>query len=232
MTEAKQWIGIAAGLTIAAVTIVLVFWWISPMREIERSRAAVARAKSWHYHMERIQPGEPAGTIESFDKDTFCPSFQRTIQRGIGYNGLPATLEYLNYRGALYSHAGDRWLNRRGQPADGKEEGDVPIFECIKVIIGGDDNSLPFEEILNEGKVQRGSSRTVNGEPCRDYEISVPTIEDPSEKEFRFTMCINSHDHLPRETRRMQPGSAREGASEFTEWNRYAEPPLPADFPR
>lgn len=200
------------------------------MREIERSSKAVAHARSWHYRMVRRNPADPNGSLESFDKDTYCPSFQRTIQSGARSNGQPVVFDYMIYNGISYSHVGNEWQTREGRPADRDARGTTPIFECIKVIIGGDENSLPFDTIQADGKVKRGGERTVDDDTCRDYDISVPTPGDPVEKEFQFTMCINERDHLPRETRRTGTGASGEVFSTYTQWNAESEPPLPVDF--
>jgi hypothetical protein len=62
---------------VAAIAVILLIaggawmnWRNSPMREIDRSSAAVENAKSWHYHTVRTYTGQPSNT---FDKDTFCP---------------------------------------------------------------------------------------------------------------------------------------------------------------
>src|SRR5260370_28031774 len=82
---------------VAAIAVILLIagaawmnWRNSPMREIERSSAAVENAKSWHYHTVRTYTGQPSNT---FDKDTFCPSFQHTIQSGTDHSGTPIVLD-------------------------------------------------------------------------------------------------------------------------------------------
>jgi hypothetical protein len=206
-------------------------WVTSPMREIERSSAAVARSKSWHYHTARPNFSSPDLPPETFDKDTFCPSYQRTVQKGTGSNGAPITIEYINFQGRGYSRSGDQWMPSRGRQQDVNAQGSLPILECSAGTPGGDDNSLPYPAILADGDVRRGAIRDVDGTSCRDYEITVPTPHDTTEKDFRFSMCINESDHLPREARRTPPGSSQEGVSTFSQWNAWSEPPLPAGFP-
>lgn len=222
---------VAAVFVFAAAVLGWVKWLTSPMREIERSRAAVARAKSWHYHTVRINPSAPELPPETIDQDTFCPSYQRTIQSGTNSNGGPVTFDYINFRGRVYGRSGDRWLASRGRQADMNGQGSIPIFECLKGTLGTDGNSLPYEAIFAGGDAKRGGIRDVGGASCRDYEISVPTPHDVKEKEFRFSMCINERDHLPRETRRTPPGSSQEDVSTYTQWNAWAEAPLPPRFP-
>jgi hypothetical protein len=110
-------------------------------------------------------------------------------------------------------------------------QGSIPIFECLKGTMGNDSNSLPYAAIIQDGTVRRGAVRNVRDESCTDYEIAVATPHDPEEKEFRFAMCINEEDHLPRETRRTPPGSDEESISDYTQWNALSKPDLPEGFP-
>lgn len=152
-------------------------WLTSPMREIERSRAAVARAKSWHYQKVRINPSAPELPPEAIDQDTFCPSYQRTVQSGVNSNGAPVTFDYINFRGRVYGRSGDRWLASPGRQADMNAQGSIPIFECLKGTLGADGNSLPYEAIIAGGDAKRGRIRDVGGASCRDYEIRVPILD-------------------------------------------------------
>lgn len=204
-------------------------WRNSPMREMERSSAAVDSAKSWHYHSVRTPPGLPPDT---FDKDTFCPSFQHTIQSGTDRNGAPIVFETVIYLGRSYGLVAGRWVSSGGRQADINAQGSIPIFECPNRVLGSDENSLPYESILKDSSVRRGGVRQVESDSCRDYEIAVPTPHDAQEKEFQFSMCINELDHLPRETRRTPPGAQLEGVSTYTQWNAMSEPQLPTGFPR
>lgn len=211
--------------TLIVIALIAVLGWMnwrnSPMREMEKSSAAVDNAKSWHYHSVRTFAGQPPNT---FDKDTFCPTFQRTIQSGTAQNGAPIVFDTIIYFGHSYSQVAGQWAS------SGNRQGSVPIFECPHGPIGSDENSLPYDAILKDGKVRRGGVRNVEGDSCRDYEIVVATPHDPQEKEFQFSMCINEQDHLPRETRRTAPGADQEGVTTLTQWNAVTEPQLPAGF--
>ena len=218
----------AAGALLIAVSGWL--WWRnSPMREIERARAAVAEANGWHSHTARPNYTDPSLPPETFDRDTVCPSYQRTIQTGLDYKGEPAVFDTINYSGRVYSHVDGQWVLPQGrQPAVAAP--DAPIFECLKGVIAGDETLLPFGAILEDGTVRRSGLRDVEGESCRDYEITVSTPHDPTEKEFHFTMCINEQDHLPRETRRTPPGQTQELATTYKQWKTHATPEFPPDF--
>jgi hypothetical protein len=217
-------------IAVAVVVIVLVAgfgWWNwrnSPMREMERSQEAAASAKSWHYHSLHHFPASPP---ETFDIDTFCPVFQHTIRGATNQDGSPRVLDSIIYFGRAYGRVGGQWVL-----SPGNGQGSLPIFECDTGSLGSDDNSLPYVAIVSDGAVRRGGMRSVAGEPCRDYEIALATPHDPSEKEFRFSMCMNEQDHLPRETRRTVPGASEEGVSNYSQWNAFSEPQLPPDFPR
>ncbi|MFY9804915.1 MAG: hypothetical protein WA211_09750 [Candidatus Acidiferrales bacterium] len=216
-----KWIVAALVVILLIVGMAWMNWRNSPMREIEKSGAAVESAKSWHYHTVRTPPGLPPDTIE---KDTFCPSFQRTVQSGTDRNGAPIVFDTINYFGHSYSQTGGQWTT--------SGPGSVPIFECPHLAIGSDENSLPYDAILKDGVVRRGGVRDVEGNSCRDYEIAVATPHDTQEKEFHFSMCINEQDDLPRETRCTPPGAQQEGVSTYTQWNAMSEPQLPPGFPR
>src|SRR5260370_30488229 len=224
-----KWIVAAIAVILLIAGVAWMNWRNSPMREIERSSAAVENAKSWHYHTVRTYTGQPSNT---FDKDTFCPSFQHTIQSGTDHSGAPIVFDTIIYFGRSYSRVAGQWASSTGRQADINAQGSIPIFECPHGSIGSDENSLPYDAILKDGTVQRGGTREVEGDSCRDYEMGVATPHDPQEKEFHFSMCINEQDHLPRETRRTVPGSEQEGVSTFTQWNAMTEPQMPAGFPR
>jgi hypothetical protein len=224
-----KWIVAAVVVILLIQSLLWMSWRNSPMREIERSSAAVENAKSWHYHTVRTYTGQPPNT---FDKDTFCPTFQHTIQSGTDHNGAPIVFDTIIYFGRSYSLVAGQWASSGGRQADINAQGSISIFECPHGSIGSDENSLPYDAILKDGTVRRGEIRDVEGDSCRDYEIAVPTPHDPQEKEFQFSMCIKEQDHLPRETRRTAPGAEQEGVSTFTQWNAMTEPQLPAGFPR
>jgi len=219
-----KWIALAGVVIVLAAGLAWWNWRNSPLREMERSQKAAASAKSWHYHSLHYFP---ASAPETFDIDTFCPVFQRTVHGAMDQNGSPRVLESIIYLGRSYGRVDGQWVLGKGNG-----QGSLPIFECDRGSLGSDDNSLPYEAIVSDGSVRRGGVRSVAGESCRDYEVAVATPHDPSEKEFRFSMCINEQDHLPRETRRTAPGASEEGVSNYSQWNAFSEPQLPADFPR
>jgi hypothetical protein len=220
-----KWIAVAGLVIVLATGLGWWNWRTSPMREMERSQKAAGDAKSWHYHNLHYFP---ASAPETFDIDTFCPAFQHTIRTGAtDQNGNPRVIDSIIYFGRSYGRVDGQWVL-----SPGNAQGSLPIFECDRGSLGSDDNSLPYDAILADGSVRRGGVRSVGGETCRDYEIAVATSHDPAEKEFRFSMCINELDHLPRETRRTPPGASEERASDYSQWNAFSEPQLPADFPR
>ncbi len=197
----------------------------SPMREIERSRDAVAAITSWHYHSVRLFPGRAPETI---DMDILCPSFQHRTSSIVDENGATQVRETIQYFGTGYNHVGDRWLAAQRRP--GQE--DAGIFECRADVgpLGGDEYSLPYAGVIEDGSVKRGEMKEVDGESCREYDITVPTPHDPKEKDFRFSMCISERDHLPREARRTLPDLGQEGVSLYHQWNVIKEPQLPAEI--
>jgi hypothetical protein len=199
----------------------------SPMREIEHSRDAVAAIKSWHYHTVRYVPGLPPETI---DMDILCPSFQHRTSSYVDEKGATQVRESIYYFSNAYNHVGDRWL--AATKTAGQASSDPGIFECRTDTgpLGGDEYSLPFAGIIEDGSVKRGELKDVDGESCREYDVSVPTPHDPKEKDFRFSICINEKDHLPRETRRTPPDSSHEGVSVYGQWNAMNEPQLPAEI--
>jgi hypothetical protein len=220
-------------IVVAAILLIAVGagWMIqrnSPMREIERSRDAVAAIKSWHYHTVRYIPGLAPETI---DMDILCPSFQHRTASYVDEKGATQVREGIYYFGSHYGLVGDRWLvpTQTATQASGPDPG---IFECRSDVgpLGGDENSLPLSGIIEDGSVKRGELKDVDGESCREYDISVPTPHDPKEKDFLFTMCISEQDHLPRETRRTPPDSSHEGVSLYGQWNAMKEPQLPPEI--
>ncbi len=224
------------GILIALVVALLaagVGWWNwkhSPMREMERSRAAVEKATNWHYHTFHLNRVDPSVPPETVDEDIFCPSFLHTTRSGLDRAGAPVVRESIIYLGRSYNHLADGWVLAGGRQADIDAQGSLPIFECLQGALGSDDNALPYKAIVEDGKLRQGGLRQAGGDSCRYYDVAVPTPQDPAKKEFRFSICINEQDHLPRETRRTPPGATEEGVSTFTQWNAYTEPQLPAGF--
>jgi hypothetical protein len=205
-----------------AAGVALVIWERSPKREIERSRAALLAATSWHFHNERVFLNIPPETV---DMDVVCPNFEHRIASGARADGTPAVNEFIQLRGRTYYHVADEW-QLATNPADN-------FWDCNQhgTLLDGDGNSLPYAAILSEGTVQRGAVRRLGDETCRDYEIMVPVPSNILEREYRFILCINEVDHLPRETRRTPRGSDHEDVKMYSMWNEHTEPQLPADFP-
>lgn len=223
-------------LSIAAVLIALVVvlgWWMwrnSPKREIERSKAAVAAAKSWHFHTVRHFAGLPSDTYEV---DTLCPMFQHTTITSTHPDGTPLVHDSINYSGRVYVNVDGRWTLGGGTQSqiNANVAGTAPIIECDVGPIGADPfTSLPYDAML-DGTVHRGDEREVEGDSCRNYDVTVSTPHDPVNKDFQFSLCINEADHLPRQTRHTPPGYSTENVSTYTKWNAMREPELPAAIP-
>jgi len=223
----KKFLAIAAGLIVLAIVVGRMRYLNSPMREIERSKAAVATAKSWHFHRVRHFPGLPSDT---YDVDTLCPAFQHTIASS---EGSPLVHEWIGYAGRTYVYNEGRWTTSGGTQAqtDANASATVSVIECRTGPIGADGTSSPYEGIL-EGAVQPGAEREVEGESCRDYDVTVPTPHDPVNKEYQFTICINETDHLPRQTRHTNPSYPEADVSTYTKWNVMQEPQLPPEIPK
>ncbi len=225
----RGWIMTAAVLALLGAGLVWAGWRASPMREVERSKEAVAEAKSWHYHTVRYFENLPP---ETDDADFVCPVFRHSIAETTKPDGSPLNREDIVYFSRSYNHIGDQWVLSEGRQGGMNGQAPAPILECQDGPIGLDETALPYNAILSDGSVRRGDVQDVEGESCRDYDIAVPTPHDPTETEFRFSMCINESDHLPRETRRTPPGSDHERVTAYTQWNALSEPQLPAGFPR
>jgi hypothetical protein len=223
----KRWLAIAAGLVVLAIVVGRVMWLNSPMREIERSKAAVTAAKSWHFHRVRHFPGLPSDT---YDVDTLCPMFQHTIASS---EGSPLVHEWIGYSGRTYVYAEGRWTTSAGTQTqnDANASGTVSVIECRTGPIGADVTSLSHDAML-AGEVRRGAEREVEGESCRDYDVTVPTPHDPGNKEYQFCICINEADHLPRQTRHTPPNYPEADVSTYTKWNAMQESQLPPEIPK
>lgn len=225
----KKWRIIAAVL-IGVVVLWRVMWLNSPMREIERSKAAASAAKSWHYHTVRYFPGLPS---ETYEEDFVCPGFVHVTDTATKQDGTPYFRETFNYSGRGYVNVDGRWTLVGGTQAqiDANAASVDHVFECDQTAIGADPfTAMPYNAIL-EGNVHRGAQHEVAGDSCREYDVTVSTPHDPENKEFQFFLCINESDHLPRQTRRTAPGSSQERVSTYTKWNVLKEPPLPPEIP-
>jgi hypothetical protein len=225
-----KWIAVAVAIALLAAGVGWWNWNQSPMREMERSRAAAERATNWHYHSLRFNRFDSNAPPETLDVDTFCPTFQHISRTTFDRSGAPSVTESIVFFGRAYNRIGNTWVLGQGRQIDVNAQGSLPIFECLKGAIGSDENSLPYKAIIEDGTLRPGGLREAGRDSCRDFEITVPTPKDPAEKEFRFSMCVNEQDHLPRETRRTPPGATAEGISSFTQWNALTEPQLPTGF--
>jgi len=217
-------------LVVGAAAIVLfttsrIIYRNSPMREIERSRDALAGIHSWHYHTVRYIQNQPPETI---DMDTVCPNFQHRTSSIVDARGETQVHESIHYFNHYYNHVGDQWPQAKTQAGFT----DPGIVECDAGPIGSDENSLPLASVIENGTVKRGELKQVDGVSCREYQISTLTPHDPAERIFEFTICINQLDHLPRETRRTPPFAVHEGVTEFSQWNVLNEPDLPPEIAR
>jgi hypothetical protein len=190
----------------------------SPMREIERSRDALANVKSWHYHTVRLIPSR---TPETQNIDFLCPVFEHSISSTVNDSGVIEVREQIRNFNTFYNRIDGRWVS--GQQS-------APIFECGVGPLGTDEYSLPLAGVIEDGSAKRGEALTIGGDSCREYEISVDTPHDPKEKTFVFTLCINEKDDLPRQSRRVLPETGQEGISTFSQFNAITTPQLPADI--
>jgi hypothetical protein len=218
----KKWIVIVTVCAIALGGAYLVQWTRAPKREVERSRAALLNAKSWHFHTVRVFLNIPPETV---DMDVVCPGFEHRIARGAAADGTPIVREYIKFRGQVYSRVEDQWVLSK-TPAQ-------TMWNCDQhgSLLDGDANSLPYSAILGEGTIRRGELRQSGSETCRDYEVVIPVPTNILEREYRFFLCINETDHLPRETRRTPRGSDHEDVITYTDWNDRTEPLSASDFP-
>jgi hypothetical protein len=216
--NSKHFIGI--GLAVLPL-VAYVLWWNSPVREIRRTHDALFQQKTWHLHAVRNYQGIPPQTD---DTDYFCPSFAHWVNQYTDWRGAPAVRETIRYNGALYTLTNGRWT---------KTSDRAEIFECRhEPLMNGDGIALPFEMLGRGTKIHRGEVRTVGGDTCRDYDFIVPNPYDMLHKDYRFTMCVNELDHLPRQTRRDPSISGREDSVEYSKWGDLPEPPLPYGIPQ
>jgi len=142
----------------------------SPMREIERCRDALINIKSWHYHTFRLIP---SSTPETQDIDFLCPAFEHGVFSTVNDRGVTEVREQIRNFSTYYNHVGDHWLSG---------EQNAPIFECGVGPLGTDEYSLPLVGIIEEGSAKRGRLLTVDGDSCREYELSVDTPHDPKKR--------------------------------------------------
>lgn len=217
-----KWIIVLSALLITIGGFFFVKWLRSPMREIERSRTALIAARSWHMHTVRVFASIPPETV---DLDVVCPNFQHRIAQQARTGGELASHEYISLNRKIYNRVSDQWVLSKTPAPD--------IWDCDRhgSLLDGDGNSLPYAAILREGTIRRGDLRENGEDTCRDYEIDVPTPTNILEREYRFFLCINDRDHLPRQTRRTVRGSDHEDVIFYSRWNEMNEPVFPPDFP-
>lgn len=218
----RKWLSIAVGAALVALAARSYLQWRnSPAREIERCGAALAHARSWHFHTVQQFLNNPPETRDVY---TVCPLFEHTIKQGSSLNGTPVRVEFIKFQGAAYvSQNSGPWARTKG---------DADIRDCSRgPVADGDGNTLPFDAILGEAAISRGELHQSGDASCRDYEFLVPVPTNLLHKQHRFDICINEQDHLPRETRHKQQYFEQEDVYSYTEWNAATEPQLPPGFP-
>jgi hypothetical protein len=195
-------------------------WWHSPRNELRRTRDALLRQKTWHVHTIRVFQNIPP---ETDNRDFFCPGFEHEVAHFTDAYGNPAVRESIRLDHSYYNLIDGHWT---------KANGATQVLECRhEPLIDGDGISLPFDASLRQGSIQRGVARTVGDDSCRDFEVVVPTPTNPLEREYRFTICINERDHLPRQTRRTPPLAFHEDVIDYSGWGALSEPPVPPEIP-
>jgi hypothetical protein len=198
------------------VGVAYAFWWHSPRNELRRTRDALLRQKTWHVHTVRVFQNIPP---ETDDRDFFCPGFEHEVARYTDAYGNPAVRESIRLDHSYYNLIEGRWV---------KANGPTQVLECRQPpLMKGDGIALPFDAVLRDGSFRRGSTRTVGEDSCRDYDIVVPTPTNILERDYRFTLCINERDHLPRQTRRTPLLAVQEDAIDYSGWGALSEPPIP-----
>lgn len=191
------------------------FWWHSPRNELRRTRDALPCQKSWHVHTVRVFQNIPP---ETDDRDFFCPGFEHELAHYTDAYGNPAVRESIRLDHSYYNLIDGRWV---------KTNGPTQVLECRhEPLIEGDGISLSFDAILRQGSIHRGAVRSFGDNSCRDYEIVVPTPTNILEREYRFTMCINERDHLPRETCRTPRLTLQEDIIDYSNWAALSAPPI------
>ena len=216
MMRSKLLIALALALLVG---VAYALWWHSPRNELRRTRDALLRQKSWHVHTVRVFQNIPP---ETDDRDFFCPGFEHEVVCYTDAYGKPAVRESIRLDHSYYNLIDGRWV---------KANGPTQISDCHnEPLMIGDGISLPFDAILREGSIQRGATRTVGDDPCRDCKIVVTTSTNPLECNYRFILCINERDHLPRETRRTPPLAVHEDVIEYSQWGALSAPPIPPEI--
>jgi hypothetical protein len=220
---AWKWTILAAGALAALGAVLFVRWARSPRREFERSRAAIAAATSWHMHTVRVFSNIAP---EMVDVDVVCPGFEHRTAEEARADGTLASVDSIKYNGHTYNRAAGQWVEAQAPASD--------FWNCDNhgTLLDGDGNSLPYSAILSDGMIQRGGLVQAGEETCRDFEVVVPTPTNILERNYRFFICLNEKDHLPRETRRTPRGSDHEDVIFYSHWNEYMQPSLPFDFPK
>jgi len=199
-------------LLFAIVPVAVAYYVTRPdpgLTQLQLSRDAVHKARSWHSHEVVKGPGDMIAHEET--KDVSCPSKNRSDYRIETSFQRPDALRYgqaqhskidMSISGVHYSRIDDGpWDSYVGgmflQDCNG-----MPIVHDSKLYFDAD-------IVIATGKMRRIGHLRVDSESCTEWEVSWDRTTP------RYTVCINEADHLPR---RITLDSGR-WTMEFSAWN-------------
>ena len=176
--------------------------------ELQRSRAALRDARSWHSHA--IQKTAAGTLFREETKDISCPDdykLETFVPDGQRMTGFPPF-----YRSTTIHTSGMTYLRLD----DASWMSNAPMSYAISLDCTGSPNVngsklfYDLDIVIAQGEVKSGERRHVGDDLCRDYSVSWAHDLTP-----RYIVCINEDDHLPR----LVDLRSAQWTYEFSAWN-------------
>lgn len=202
---------IARLLGVLAAAALVIFFVVQPGRElveVERMRAAVVAAESWHLEGESMTTD---GARWRVVKSVVCPNDAWVSETRIDASGTAHVSEVAVVRGRYYSRASDgRWLVGEA-PAERQPDcmGSGPLFPEIGSLFGS------LGDVSRNGSVSKGELVSDGGVQCRVWRVRFP--DDPDDLRG-FEICADEGDPLPRSV----TFGGNRGSYRFSQWNAVA----------
>jgi len=198
----RYWRWLLARVSAVAVLLGLALWYRMPAsgeREFRRTIEALQKVNSIHYSMlsdSKTQHTEREGEM-------LCSTGDRRLATRVVLHQDNKEFNIDNevrvVDGQEYSLQASGLWQKGGSQAQAAQDG------CKVLIESAYPSYLPeFQRMVEHGIIEKGEKKTVNGEECREWRVTLRTgpgpvmPQSPGAYEHR-TICLGVEDHLPRE---------------------------------
>ncbi len=187
----------------------------SAVEEFTLTQKAMASAKSWHSHV--LSKKQGGDVLLDTTSDVVCPY-------DVHYVSLVPPYESATVNGVLYrrQESGEWQIDRPSIVSSTR-----PVLVECQLGPFSEDIFGNLQAFPTWNTASKGEKKTIDGDSCREWTVTAVAETVP-----RFTICINSDDHLPREFRTYDrhPAAGLSPAGNVTtvtRWNQVkVDPPM------